>query len=403
MKRYNPKDKKDRKQIRKNKSKAREQKELEEKKKAKSKEKSNKNNIQLINKSNILKIKRDEDDLINKSKDKNDNNINTNLKQKNKDKDNFKDLDFYITVEYNKKISDILSDAVIWDTSNTFFPDAFLEMDFFEYYGIDVYQKVKENKNFLREDEAFILSTEKHSGKYICFVSTPDLSGKKWPTHEDKDILRRIYKNVFKLVKEKNIKKIVIPNIRMRQNLWDIETALDIFISEVLTFVKENKNTLNEVVILTKHDDEYLYIKRYMKGSYYNTYNFLKKDILNISNDSVKWQDRKRDNNGLYPIYGREIINIFDKLNKYNCFRPEENKIISLQNKDIDIYKYIKSEIDKLDEINSKNTSHIKTKDILRYLEETQKREKNHDGVLSGEILDGTFKKALDILIMRGR
>lgn len=390
MKRYNPKDKKDRKQIRKNKNKIKEEREL----KAKSKDKK----VQLINKSNILKIKRDDTKDIQMEKN------NKNLFSKNNEKENsFKDLDFYITVEYNKKISDIYSDMVIWDTSNTFFPDAFLEMDFFEYYGIDEYQKVKENKSFLREDEAFIVSTDKHSGKYIAFISTPDLNGKKWPSYEDKNILRNIYKNIFKLVKEKDIKKIVIPNIRMRQNLWDIETALDIFINEVMEFVKENKNILNEVIILTKHDDEYLYIKKYMKGSYYNTYNFLKKDVLNISKDSVKWQDRKRDNNGLYPVYGREITNIFDKLHKYNSFRPEDEKIISLQNKDINIYKYIKSELDKLDEVNSKNTLHIKTKDILKYLEDINKREKNHDGVISGEILDGTFKKALQILIMRGR
>lgn len=390
MKRYNPKDKKDRKQIRKNKNKIKEEREL----KAKSKDKK----VQLINKSNILKIKRDDTKDIQMEKN------NKNLFSKNNEKENsFKDLDFYITVEYNKKISDIYSDMVIWDTSNTFFPDAFLEMDFFEYYGIDEYQKVKENKSFLREDEAFIVSTDKHSGKYIAFISTPDLNGKKWPSYEDKNILRNIYKNIFKLVKEKDIKKIVIPNIRMRQNLWDIETALDIFINEVMKFVKENKNILNEVIILTKHDDEYLYIKKYMKGSYYNTYNFLKKDVLNISKDSVKWQDRKRDNNGLYPVYGREITNIFDKLHKYNSFRPEDEKIISLQNKDINIYKYIKSELDKLDDINSKNTLHIKTKDILKYLEDINKREKNHDGVISGEILDGTFKKALQILIMRGR
>lgn len=390
MKRYNPKDKKDRKQIRKNKNKIKEEREL----KAKSKDKK----VQLINKSNILKIKRDDTKDIQMEKN------NKNLFSKNNEKENsFKDLDFYITVEYNKKISDIYSDMVIWDTSNTFFPDAFLEMDFFEYYGIDEYQKVKENKSFLREDEAFIVSTDKHSGKYIAFISTPDLNGKKWPSYEDKNILRNIYKNIFKLVKEKDIKKIVIPNIRMRQNLWDIETALDIFINEVMKFVKENKNILNEVIILTKHDDEYLYIKKYMKGSYYNTYNFLKKDVLNISKDSVKWQDRKRDNNGLYPVYGREITNIFDKLHKYNSFRPEDEKIISLQNKDINIYKYIKSELDKLDEVNSKNTLHIKTKDILKYLEDINKREKNHDGVISGEILDGTFKKALQILIMRGR
>lgn len=390
MKRYNPKDKKDRKQIRKNKNKIKEEREL----KAKSKDKK----VQLINKSNILKIKRDDTKDIQMEKN------NKNLFSKNNEKENsFKDLDFYITVEYNKKISDIYSDMVIWDTSNTFFPDAFLEMDFFEYYGIDEYQKVKENKSFLREDEAFIVSTDKHSGKYIAFISTPDLNGKKWPSYEDKNILRNIYKNIFKLVKEKDIKKIVIPNIRMRQNLWDIETALDIFINEVMKFVKENKNILNEVIILTKHDDEYLYIKKYMKGSYYNTYNFLKKDVLNISKDSVKWQDRKRDNNGLYPVYGREITNIFDKLHKYNSFRPEDEKIISLQNKDLNIYKYIKSELDKLDEVNSKNTLHIKTKDILKYLEDINKREKNHDGVISGEILDGTFKKALQILIMRGR
>lgn len=394
MKRYNPKDKKDRKQIRKNKNKIKEERELKAKAKAKDQDKK----VQLINKSNILKIKRDDTKDIQMEKN------NKNLFSKNNEKENsFKDLDFYITVEYNKKISDIYSDMVIWDTSNTFFPDAFLEMDFFEYYGIDEYQKVKENKSFLREDEAFIVSTDKHSGKYIAFISTPDLNGKKWPSYEDKNILRNIYKNIFKLVKEKDVKKIVIPNIRMRQNLWDIETALDIFINEVMKFVKENKNILNEVIILTKHDDEYLYIKKYMKGSYYNTYNFLKKDVLNISKDSVKWQDRKRDNNGLYPVYGREITNIFDKLHKYNSFRPEDEKIISLQNKDINIYKYIKSELDKLDEVNSKNTLHIKTKDILKYLEDINKREKNHDGVISGEILDGTFKKALQILIMRGR
>lgn len=394
MKRYNPKDKKDRKQIRKNKNKIKEERELKAKAKAKDQDKK----VQLINKSNILKIKRDDTKDIQMEKN------NKNLFSKNNEKENsFKDLDFYITVEYNKKISDIYSDMVIWDTSNTFFPDAFLEMDFFEYYGIDEYQKVKENKSFLREDEAFIVSTDKHSGKYIAFISTPDLNGKKWPSYDDKNILRNIYKNIFKLVKEKDIKKIVIPNIRMRQNLWDIETALDIFINEVMKFVKENKNILNEVIILTKHDDEYLYIKKYMKGSYYNTYNFLKKDVLNISKDSVKWQDRKRDNNGLYPVYGREITNIFDKLHKYNSFRPEDEKIISLQNKDINIYKYIKSELDKLDDINSKNTLHIKTKDILKYLEDINKREKNHDGVISGEILDGTFKKALQILIMRGR
>lgn len=394
MKRYNPKDKKDRKQIRKNKNKIKEERELKAKSRAKDQDKK----VQLINKSNILKIKRDDTKDIQMEKN------NKNLFSKNNEKENsFKDLDFYITVEYNKKISDIYSDMVIWDTSNTFFPDAFLEMDFFEYYGIDEYQKVKENKSFLREDEAFIVSTDKHSGKYIAFISTPDLNGKKWPSYEDKNILRNIYKNIFKLVKEKDIKKIVIPNIRMRQNLWDIETALDIFINEVMKFVKENKNILNEVIILTKHDDEYLYIKKYMKGSYYNTYNFLKKDVLNISKDSVKWQDRKRDNNGLYPVYGREITNIFDKLHKYNSFRPEDEKIISLQNKDINIYKYIKSELDKLDEVNSKNTLHIKTKDILKYLEDINKREKNHDGVISGEILDGTFKKALQILIMRGR
>ncbi len=394
MKRYNPKDKKDRKQIRKNKNKIKEERELKAKAKAKDQDKK----VQLINKSNILKIKRDDTKDIQMEKN------NKNIFSKNNEKENsFKDLDFYITVEYNKKISDIYSDMVIWDTSNTFFPDAFLEMDFFEYYGIDEYQKVKENKSFLREDEAFIVSTDKHSGKYIAFISTPDLNGKKWPSYEDKNILRNIYKNIFKLVKEKDIKKIVIPNIRMRQNLWDIETALDIFINEVMEFVKENKNILNEVIILTKHDDEYLYIKKYMKGSYYNTYNFLKKDVLNISKDSVKWQDRKRDNNGLYPVYGREITNIFDKLHKYNSFRPEDEKIISLQNKDINIYKYIKSELDKLDDINSKNTLHIKTKDILKYLEDINKREKNHDGVISGEILDGTFKKALQILIMRGR
>lgn len=372
----------------------------------------NENKIQELN--NILRMKHTNfksKNVVKNIGDKNlkaeDENEELNKKENlfNSDRKNNEDINFFLSVEYDKNFYDISADAVVWDTSNVFYPDTLKELDFLKYYGVELYEEVKENKSFLRPDEVFLKKVNSYNLPNILFISSPDLKNKKRISKEDKDILREIYKNIFKICKEKQIKKLIIPNIRMRQGVLDIETAVDICIVEVINFVKENRDSINDLVILSSHDDEYTYITKYIKENYYNSYNFLKKNVLNISKDSVSWEDRKRRTNGAYPVYDSNVINVFEKLKKYNIFPLKASKffnILDIKKGKEDIIKYINRSLEEL-ESGSIKKEDIDTEDILKYLEEIYSKEKNHDGIIASEVQSGNFKKALEILIERKR
>lgn len=381
MKKYNPKNKKNRKKIREGK-------------------KLRKNN----NNQNILKIKNENKYLNNIIKDDKDFEKNkienvSNEKIIKEDQKQNQNINFLITVDYDKKFNEISSDAVIWDISNTFFPDAIKDIDFLKYYGVSLIEKLKENKAFIKADEAFLYTTNMYNGKYIFFISTPDMEGKKRPSNEDVLNYKKIYHNILEEAKYNNIKKIVINNIRMRKRLLDIETATDLFIREVINFVLQNPNTISEIVILTDFDDEYTYITKYIKENYYNSYNFIKKDIKNINENSVIWQDRKRSIKGSYPNYSTEILNIFDKFIKYNVFPVKDKSVLNISD--------IKSGINKdpINYISNKlnEKENIDTKDILIYLEYIYNKEKNHDGIIASEIKNGNLKKVLEELLDKKR
>lgn len=425
MSRYNPKDKKNRKRNRKNRREKikdfkKNIKEDIKSKKAnnkinkkidknldKKKEKS-KNEIQELN--NILKIKNTNfkpKNVVKNISEKEENSQQLNKKDNSFsfEKENDGEINFFLSVEYDKKFYDISADAIVWDTSNVFYPDTLKELDFLKYYGVELYEKIKDNKSFLRADEVFLKKVNSYNLPNILFISSPDLKNKKKISKEDKDILREIYINIFKTCRDNQIKKLIIPNIRMRQGILDIETAVDICIVEAINFVRENRNSINELLILTGHDDEYTYITKYIKESYYNSYNFLKKNVLNISKDSVSWEDRRRRTNGAYPVYDSNVINIFEKLKKYNIFPLKSSKffnILDIKNGKEDILKYINSSLEKLESGNIQKKD-IDTEDILKYLEEIYSKEKNHDGVIATEIQSGNFKKVLEILLERKR
>lgn len=431
MSRYNPKDKKNRKRNRKNrrekiknfKNNIKEDFENKNKVSNKKTDKVSEEHTRQINKNaelnNILRIKSTNFNAKNVVKNIGDKNLRSESKVNNKDnvfnpnKENSseinsefnKEINFFLSVEYDKKFYDISADAVVWDTSNVFYPDTLKELDFLKYYGVELYEEIKKNKSFLRADEVFLKKANSYNLPNILFISSPDLKNKKRISKEDKDILREVYKNIFGICKEKQIKKLVIPNIRMRQGILDIETAVDICIVEAINFVKENRDSINELVILTSHDDEYTYITKYIKENYYNSYNFLKKNVLNISKDSVTWEDRRRRTNGAYPVYDSNVINVFEKLKKYNIFPLKTSKffnILDIKNGKEDIIKYINMSLEKVENGELKKED-IKTEDILKYLEEIYSKEKNHDGIIADEIQSGNFKKALEILIERKR
>lgn len=206
MKKYNPRDKKNRKQIR-------------EKRKEKQKNKNNNVNKEEFKKENILKLNKKNkyiktEEIFKKEE------IFEDYNEKKIDSLE-KNIDFTLTVECDKKFKELSFDGIIWDTSNVFFPDTLGEIDFLEYYGVDLYEKIKENKMFLKADEVFLKETNLYNGKYIFFISSPDLKDKKRLSIEDKEILKTIYNNIFYLAKSKNIKRIIIPNIRMRQRKID--------------------------------------------------------------------------------------------------------------------------------------------------------------------------------------
>lgn len=435
MSRYNPKDKKNRKRNRKNRRekiknfKNNIKEDFENKNKALNRKinKASEEHTRQINNNenknnelnNILRIKNTNFNAKNVVKNIGDKNLRSESKVNSKDnifnpnKENSseinsefnKEINFFLSVEYDKKFYDISADAVVWDTSNVFYPDTLKELDFLKYYGVELYEEIKENKSFLRADEVFLKKANSYNLPNILFISSPDLKNKKRISEEDKDILREVYKNIFEICKEKQIKKLVIPNIRMRQGILDIETAVDICIVEAINFVKENRDSINELVILTSHDDEYTYITKYIKENYYNSYNFLKKNVLNISKDSVTWEDRRRRTNGAYPVYDSNVINVFEKLKKYNIFPLKTSKffnILDIKNGKEDIIKYINMSLEKVENGELKKED-IKTEDILKYLEEIYSKEKNHDGIIADEIKSGNFKKALGILIERKR
>lgn len=390
MKKYNPKDKKNRKQIR-------------EKRKEKPKIKANHLNNENFKKENILKLNKENkyiknEELLNKEENLEDNNYKKiNLTEKN--------IDFTLTVECDKKFKELSFDGIIWDTSNTFFPDTLGEIDFLEYYGVDLYEKIKENKMFLKPDEVFLKETNLYNGKYIFFISSPDLKDKKRLSSEDKETLRKIYKNLFHLAKTKKIQKIIIPNIRMRQRKIDIETATDIFIKECIDFNLNYPNNISEVIILTNYDDEYTYISKYIKDGYYENFNFLKKDMLKINEDSVSWEDRKRHTEGSYPVYKEEIKNIFDKLFKYNVLPVSKKSILNImdiKNVNINPAENINQKIKNIKQ-GKEREENLSNKEILKYLEYIYNEEKNHDGIISYEIKNGNLKFVIQVLVKRRR